>query len=87
MPSQNILATIETPGMAIWQNMFFMFWESGWKKMSVKLRITAIRLYDKCQKNPIYSKKIGLTAAISSNSGIIDNKSYSKESNHMKQTY
>ena len=35
--------------------------------MSVKLRIATIRLYDKCQKNPEYSKKIGITASIINN--------------------
>lgn len=35
--------------------------------MNVKLRIATIRLYDKCQKNLDYSRKIGITGTIKKN--------------------
>ena len=55
--------------------------------MSVKLRIATIRLYDKCQKNLEYSKKIGITATINNNSEMKEFNAFVKAPDHIKQTY
>ena len=54
--------------------------------MDVKLRIATIRLYDKCQKNPEYSKKIGITASINNNNEIRESIVFTKAPDHIKQT-
>ena len=54
--------------------------------MSVKLRIATIRLYNKCQKNPDYSKKIGITTAIN-NCEIRESSVITKIQDSSKQTF
>lgn len=54
--------------------------------MSIKLRIATIRLYDKCQKNPEYSKKIGITSAIINNREMVGGRILEKIPDKIKQT-
>lgn len=55
--------------------------------MSVKLRIASIRLYDKCRKNPEYSKRIGITATINNNSEIRESNAFTKVPKDTEQSY
>ena len=47
--------------------------------MNVKLRIDSIRLYNKCQENPDYAKKIGITVSIINNKEIAETDALAKE--------